>query len=295
MINARSVTLLAALGLLAGSVAWATLGGAGAVLAIAAALLVSLFTYWGRSTAILRMLGARPLPWYEAPGLHELTADLARRAGVAMPQLYLLPGTAANAVAVVTGRGSAIGVSGSLLRHLPAEEVAAVIAHEIAHMQHRDLALAAIAGALAGAAAFLAEMGRWGAVLGWLLGLPIDTRSVVLALAVAGGVPLAALLLRMAFSREREYLADAGAAELTGSPELVARALWRLEQVNRGPWWLRLFRMTPAEPRGFARLLTSHPPTRERIARLMAMAPARAAAHRGWSSWTPAWRAGPWF
>lgn len=272
MLTARTILLLIALGALAGSMAYAAAGAAGALLYLAVVLALSTAAYWGRTRQTLRLLGARPLPWYEAPELHELTVALARRAGLPAPRLYLLPGAQANAVAVATARESAIGVTAALLEHLPPAEVAAVIAHEVAHLRHKDLPLALVAGGLAGAASLLAELGRWGLILGFLLGLPVAAGAALLALGVATGVPLLALALRMALSREREYLADAGAAALVGDPELLARALWRLDQVNRGAWWQRLFGLVPPAPEsGFlTRLFSSHPPVQSRIARLLA-------------------------
>src|SRR5690606_32189587 len=119
-------------------------------------------------------------------------------------------------------------------------ELAAVIAHELSHIRHGDLPLHMVAAGLAGAATALAELGRFGVILAWLLGVPVGPGELAAALLVAAGVPAVALALRMAVSREREYLADAGAAELLGSPELMARALRRLEQLNRPTWWQRL-------------------------------------------------------
>ncbi|MFZ5622743.1 MAG: M48 family metalloprotease, partial [Pseudomonadota bacterium] len=215
-------------------------------------------------------LGGRRLAWYEAPELAELVVRIARRAGLKPPALYLFPAPQANALTMATAQESAIGVTPSLLQHLQAGEVAAVIAHEVAHIRHGDLLLAGVASGLAGAATLLAEMGRWGVILGFLLGLPVSPADLLVALAVAAGVPALALLLRAALSREREFLADAGAAQLLGSPELMARALWRLEQVNRATWWQRLLGLAPRVEESNSPF-SSHPPTRERIRRLQAM------------------------
>ncbi|MBP2018567.1 heat shock protein HtpX [Symbiobacterium terraclitae] len=276
MLTFHTVLLLIALFGLAGLVGWTMLGPLGAAVVIAVSLLTSTAAYRGRARASLRQMGGRPLQWYEAPDLYELVAALAHRAGLPTPRLYLLPGEMVNAVAVATASSSAIGVTRPLLRHMPADEVAAVIAHELSHIRHGDLPLNMVAAGLAGAAAVLAEMGRFGVIFAWLLGAPVGVGELALALLVAGGIPAVALALRMSISREREYLADAGAAALVGSTQLMARALWRLDQLNRPTWWQRLLGYpSPVEPTGLAALFSSHPPTRQRIARLQAMRPPR--------------------
>lgn len=289
MITTRTALNLTGLTLLAGAVAFSTLGPAAAVLAILLSLVTSTAAYWGRRRATLRVLGGRPLQWYEYPELHELTELIARKAGLPKPRLYLMPGAEANAVALATATESAVGVTEALLRHLSPAEAAAVVAHEVAHIRHKDLLLAMAAGGLAGSAALLAEFGRWGIIFGWLFGLPVGALNLLLAVVVAGGVPVMALALRMAISREREFLADAGAAGLVGSPELLAQALWRLEQANQGlRRWLLGWGVQVQEG-WLTRLLSSHPPMKERIRRLMAMRPPR----RTWSSrrsgWVPVW------
>src|SRR5690606_28615669 len=121
------------------------------------------------------------------------------------------------------------------------------------HIRHGDLPLSMVAAGLAGAAAVLAELGRFGVILAWLLGVPVGPGELLAALLIAAGVPAAALALRMGISREREYLADAGAAALVGSPQLMARALRRLERLNRPTWWQRLLGYpAPVEPQGWA-------------------------------------------
>lgn len=265
----RTVILLVALAATTVLVGWATLGFTSAVVFIAVSLLVSTAAYRGRSRASLRANCGRLLEWYEAPELYELVASLARRAGLPMPRIYLLPGNMVNAVAVANANSSAIGVTAPLLRQLPPNEEAAVIGHELSHIRHGDLPLAMVAAGLAGAAAVMAEVGRFGIIFGWLLGLPVSAGALLTALVITAGVPALVLALRMAISREREYLADAGAAELVGSSDLMAQALWRLDRLNRTTWWQRLFGIrTPVEPTGWARLFSSHPPMAERIARL---------------------------
>lgn len=275
-LTGRTLLLVLALTALTVLVGWATLGLGTALLFIAASLLVSTAAYRGQHLASLRGVGGRPLEWYEAPELYELVAGLARRAELPMPRIYLLPGTLVNAVAVATANSSAIGVTAPLLRQMPPAEVAAVIGHELAHIRHGDLPLAMVAAGLAGAASVMAEVARFGVIFGWLLGLPVSPGLLLTALLVAGGVPALALALRMAISREREYLADAGAAELVGSPDLMAQALWRLDRLNRATWWQRLLGIgTPDEPTGLASLFSSHPPTAQRIARLRRLSGAR--------------------
>ncbi|BAD40311.1 heat shock protein [Symbiobacterium thermophilum IAM 14863] len=276
MLTFRTTVCLVALFLLAALVGLTTVGPFGAAVVIAVSLLTSTAAYRGRRWASLRQMGGRPIQWFEAPDLYELVDALARRAGLPTPRLYLLPGRMVNAVAVATAGSSAIGVTAPLLRYMPPDEVAAVIAHEIAHIRHGDLPLQMVAAGLAGAATALAEIGRFGVVFAWLLGFPVGLGELAAALLIAAGVPAVALVLRMAISREREYLADAGAAELVGSPQRMARALGRLERLNQPAWWQRLLGFpAPQEPTGWAALLSSHPPTRLRIARLLAMSPPR--------------------
>lgn len=272
MWSPRTAVLLTLLAGVTALVGWAALGPVGAAIVMAISVLTSTAAYRGRAYTTLRRMGGRPIPWYEAPDLYALVTALAQRAGLPTPQLYLMPGRMANAVTVASATDSAIGVTEPLLRYLPPEEVAAVIAHEISHVRHRDLPLAAVGAGLAGAAALLAEIARWDVIFAWLVGFPIRPDELLTALLIAAGVPSLALAFRMAISREREFLADAGGAQLVGSPEVMARALWRLEQINRGTWWQRLLGLSaPAEPTGLARWFLSHPPTSERIARLQAM------------------------
>ena len=272
MWSPRTAVLLTLLAGLTALVGWAALGPVGAALVMVVSVLTSTAAYRGRAYTVLRRMGGRPIPWYEAPDLYSLVTALAQRAGLPTPQLYLMPGHMANAVTVASDTYSAIGVTEPLLRYLPPEEVAAVIAHEVSHVRHKDLHLATVGAGLAGAAAILAEIARWDVIFAWLVGVPIRPDELAAALLVAAGVPSLALALRMAISREREFLADAGGAQFVGSPELMAQALWRLEQINRGTWWQRLLGLSaPSEPTGLARWFLSHPPTSERIARLQAM------------------------
>jgi len=274
MLTVRTALSLTALFGLTALVGWSTVGPLGAAVVIGVSLLTSTAAYRGRVRVSLRQMGGRPIQWFEAPDLYELVDALARRAGVPTPRLYLLPGQMVNAVAVATAGSSAIGLTRPLLRLMPPDEVAAIIAHELSHIRHGDLLLNAVAAGLAGAAAVLAELGRFGVILAWLLGAPVGLGELTAALLIAAGVPTVALALRMSISRAREYLADAGAAALVGSPQLMARALRRLERLNRPAWWQRLLGYpAPVEPTGWAALLSSHPPTRMRIARLLAMCP----------------------
>ena len=272
MLTVRTTLSLVALFGLAALVGLTSVGPLGAAVVIAASLLTSTAAYRGRARAFLRQMGGRPIQWFEAPDLYELVDALARRAGLPTPRLYLLPGEMVNAVAVATASSSAIGLTRPLLRYMPPDEVAAIIAHELSHIRHGDLPLNMVAAGLAGAAAVMAELGRFGVIFAWLLGAPVGLGELTAALMVAAGVPAVALALRMGISREREYLADAGAAALVGSPRLMARALQRLERLNQPTWWQRLLGYpAPVEPTGWAALISSHPPTRLRIARLLAM------------------------
>lgn len=272
---------LAGLALLAG--AWAA-GPLLAVVYVAAALLVSALGYWGNDRAVLRAAGARPIAYWEAPGLHAAIGALAARAGIPAPRLYLAPGQGVNAFAVGRSPGrAALAVTAGLLRALPDDELVAVLAHETAHLRHRDPLLALVGSGLAGAATWAAQV----SLFTWLAGVALmpavlaelGPGSVLLQLALIAALPAAALALRMALSREREHAADAGAARLTGDPLALARALERmarLEWQRLGVWhWLMPHGpVPPADAAGglVAGLFRSHPPTAERVARLVSLA-----------------------
>lgn len=245
------------------------------------AVAVNLGAWFFSDRVVLRMHGARPLLPAEAPDLHRMVADLALRAGIPVPRLYLVEDPQPNAFA--TGRTPAHGVvavTTGLLRLLPAREVRGVIAHEIAHIRNRDVLVASIAAVLAGAISFVGHALQFGTLFG---GSPHDGDEGAPA---AGGLlmaivaPIAATLVQLGISRSREYMADELGARLAGDPESLARALERLHQgaallpseVAR-PATASLFIVNPfAGAGGFMQLFSTHPPMEARVARLRALA-----------------------
>jgi heat shock protein HtpX len=231
---------------------------------------------------VLRMSGARPLEPREAPELHAMVAELAQRAGIPVPRLFLIEAGYANAFA--TGRNpanGAVAVTTGLLRVLPAREVRGVIAHEIAHIRNRDVTIATVAAGLAAVVSGIANAVQFSAIFGG--GSDREEGSPLGGLVFAILAPIAASLVQLAISRSREYVADATAARLTGDPEALASALERLSvaadrlPADVQPATASLYIVNPLTGGGVRALFSTHPPMAERIARLRAFRIGRAA------------------
>ena len=265
----QSLLLLGGLGTLMGALGWIVGGGMIATVAVVTVMVL----YWLNPAVsprwVLRLYRARPIRSWEAPGLTAILGELARRAELPRtPELYYLPSDVMNAFAVGNRRGAAIALSDGLLRRLDLRELAAVIAHEISHIRHDDVRLmgfADIAGRMTHALATL------GALL-VLINVPLVALGAVtvswMAIGVLIAAPAVSALLQLALSRTREYHADAGAAELTADPAALASALAKMERIQGGVFE-RLFwpQKRVTEPS----LLRSHPPTAQRIERLLAL------------------------
>lgn len=261
--TARTFLLVLALLAVAGGVASLLVGWWGLLLSAALLLLASTLEVNGELA--LRFQGGKRLDPYMAPELHELTAQLARAAGVAKPHLYRLPGSAANALATESadGRG-AVGVTRGLLEQLSPPEVEAVLAHEISHLKNNDTRLSRTTGVLARATTTLVKAAAWVAFfLAVFSGQGWQTWLLLLAAAVV--VPVSLRVVQTALSRTREFAADATAAKLTGRPLALASALTKLER-QRTRFWNAVL----PQPR-IPDWLSTHPPTPERIERLRAM------------------------
>lgn len=265
----KSLFLLAVLtGLLLA--AGAALGGArGMAIAFVLSIVLNVGTWFFSDTIVIKSTGAVPLPEYEAPWLHRDVAQLAERAGIPKPEVYILPNERSpNAFA--TGRSPSRGVvavTAGLLHVLTEREVRGVLAHEIGHIAHRDTLLNSIAATIAGALTY--------AGYGLMFGRSRDTPPWA-ALLIIIAAPMAAALVRMAISRTREYMADARAAELTGDPEGLALALEGLSRRSEAvPLPADTNHSVHYIVNGFAdgmgRLLSTHPPIEERVRRLRAM------------------------
>jgi heat shock protein HtpX len=277
-------------------------GEAGAMMALLMAGGMNLFAWWGSDRMVLRMHNAQPVTAAEAPQLYRMTQELAARANMPMPALYIIHEAQPNAFA--TGRSperGAVAVNTGLLDLMTQEEVAGVVAHELAHIKNRDTLIMAVTATLAGAISFLAQFGM-------LLGRGRESRpnpiAMILMVILA---PLAAMLVQMAISRAREFEADAEGARICGDPSWLANGLARLERGKIGhvnqtaeanPASAHMFIINPLSGLRMDRLFATHPPTEERIARLMAMGGmpprARPAAPRGASPWSAPAKRNPW-
>jgi heat shock protein HtpX len=280
MSNTLKTTLL--LGLLTGLILWfgAFLGGSqGLVIAFVFAAIMNFGSYWFSDKIVLAMYRAKPVTMNEAPDLYRVVHNLATRAGMPMPKLYVIPTDAANAFA--TGRNpehAAVAVTEGIMRLMTWDELEGVLAHELSHVRNHDILISSIAATLAGVIMMLANMVRWAAIFG---GFSRDEREegggLIGLLMMSILAPLAAMVIQLAISRSREYQADASGAQLLHSGESLASALEKLEYASQripmeaSPQTAHLFIVNPLSGRSFANLFSTHPPIDERIRRLRAM------------------------
>jgi len=243
-------------------------------------LLFNLGAYWFSDRIALMVNRAQPVSREELPVVYEIVEELAGRAGMPMPRIYLIPSESPNAFA--TGRNpehAAVAVTQGILRVLDRRQLRAVLAHELSHVRNRDVLIATIAAAVAGLISAVASMLRWGILLG--TGSDRDDRrgSALGDLAIALIAPLVAVVIQLAISRSREYGADASGGVLSEDPEALAEALERIEAVAHarpypfaGPATAHLFIVNPFSGQALARLFSTHPPVEERVARLRSLA-----------------------
>jgi len=258
-------------------------GRQGAVFAFAIAMGMNFFSYWFSDKIVLKMYGAREVSDQESPAYYAIVKELVARAGLPMPRTYIIPTQAMNAFA--TGRNpghAAVAVTDGMLNSLSREELRGVLGHELAHVRNRDILISTIVATIAGAVMMLANMARWASIFGGYGGRNDEEEGgggggfAILFLAILA--PIAALFIQMAISRSREYAADKGGAQLTGSPLELASALEKLQQAARvrpmdaGQTTAHLFIVNPLSGRSFAAIFSTHPPIEERIKRLRAMA-----------------------
>ncbi|MEM6439161.1 MAG: zinc metalloprotease HtpX [Pseudomonadota bacterium] len=252
-------------------------GEAGALIALVIAGAMNLWALWGSDKAVLRRHGARQVDRGSAPELHEMTEALAKAAGLPMPALYIMEDAQPNAFA--TGRdpdNAAVAVTTGIMRALTREELAGVIAHELAHIRNRDTLIMTVAATLGGAIGFLAQFGLFfggGRDRG-----PLGIVGVLLAAILA---PMAAMLIQMLISRTREYAADRAGAEICGQPMALASALAKIAgggraremaSAERDPASAHMFIVNPLAGKRMDSLFSTHPATENRIAALRAMA-----------------------
>jgi heat shock protein HtpX len=270
--NVKTAMLLASLVGLCMAIGYFLGGSHGVTIGLTFGLLMNFFAYFFSDKIALLAMGAREIPREEMPWLHDMVERLAARAGLPPPRLYLCPQPAPNAFA--TGRNpqnAAVAVTAGLLRLLPAHEIEGVVAHELAHIRHRDVLISTIAAVLASAISYAAYMLMFA-------GGGRDSRDNPLgaigAIAMVILAPLAAGLIQAAISRQREYAADSFAGELTGDPLQLAAALARLHTGNEhiptetNPAFHNMYIVEPLTAGGVAELFSTHPPIEKRIAAL---------------------------
>ena len=268
----KTAVLLAAIGALFLGVG-SFFGTGGLIIGLVLGLAFVGGSYWFSDKLAVRAAGAKPVTEQEAPQLYAIVRDLTSRAGMPMPAIYISPAMQPNAFA--TGRNpehAAVAVTQGLLQVLETDELRGVLAHELAHVRHRDILIASVAAAVAMAIMFVARMAFWGAMFGGR----DDDDNVIGALLMMVLAPIAAALLQSALSRSREFEADRGGAELLGTGEPLARALQKIEHyakqvpMNVDQAHASAFIVNPLTGRKmqFANLFTTHPPTEERIRRL---------------------------
>jgi heat shock protein HtpX len=280
MTNVFKTTLL--LGLLMGVFLFfgQLLGGrTGLVIALVLAGVMNLVSYFFSDRIVLAMYRARPLAEADNPRLFAIVRNLSSRAGIPMPRLFLIPNESPNAFA--TGRDpahAAVAVTEGITRLMSEDELAGVLAHELSHVKNRDILVASVAATIAGAVMMLADMARFAAIFGGGRDDDNGGGGILGALLMAVLAPIAALLIQMAISRSREYLADETGARLSGSPYPLASALEKLALASReipmaaNPATSHMFIVKPFSGRSLLQLFSTHPPAEKRIARLRAMA-----------------------
>jgi heat shock protein HtpX len=258
-------------------------GQSGMFLAFFMALAMNFFSYWFSDKIVLKMYGAREIGENDHPAFYGMVRRLALQAGLPMPRVYIIPSESPNAFA--TGRNpshAAVAATDGILRILSPEELEGVMAHELAHVRNRDILISTIAATFAGAISMLGTMLQWGAILGTGRGNDDERGGIggmVGSLAMAIIAPIAAMLIQMAVSRSREYLADESGAGICGRPLALAGALRKLHNasqaipmLNARPATAHMFIVNPLTGGGMMALFSTHPPMEERIARLEALA-----------------------
>ena len=257
-------------------------GRQGMMIALVVALGMNFFSYWFSDKLVLKMYNAQEVDESSAPQFYRMVAELAQRAQLPMPKVYLINEDAPNAFA--TGRNpehAAVAATTGILRMLSEPELRGVMAHELAHVRHRDILISTISATMAGAISMLANFAMF------FGGRDSEGRSTnpIVGILVMILAPIAASLIQMAISRAREFEADRGGAEISGNPRALASALQKIHNVAQGiplnaaerhPETAQMMIVNPLSGGGLRGLFSTHPSTEERVARLLAMAPATA-------------------
>jgi heat shock protein HtpX len=273
----KTTILMAGIVALFGVVGAAIGGANGMLLALVLGGVMNVFAYWFSDKMVLRMYNAQEVDAASAPQFYGLVRELSQRAGLPMPRVYLIEEAQPNAFA--TGRNpehAAVAATTGILRLLSARELRGVMAHELAHVKHRDILTSTVAATVAGAISSLAQFG-------FLFGGRGDGErpNPIVGLIVMILAPIAAMLIQMAISRAREFEADRGGAEISGDPNALADALQKMEYHAKGlplaaaeehPATAQMMIINPLSGGGIQNMFSTHPATEERIARLRAMA-----------------------
>lgn len=261
-------------------------GKTGMIVAFVVALFTNFFAYFFSDKMALAMYGAQEIPYEEAPWLHQMVEEIAAKAGIPKPKVYLAPIHVPNAFA--TGRDpnhAAVAVTSGILQILNRDELRGVLAHEIGHIKNRDILISSIAATIGGAISMLANMAYFSS-----LANSDEENSGNIVFQIIGSVilfivaPLAATLIQMAISRSREFIADETGAKISGCPLCLANALRKLEEMARNPnlqafasqevnpGTAHMMIVNPLRADTIMKLFSTHPPTEERIRRLEQMA-----------------------
>jgi heat shock protein HtpX len=274
----RTAVLLAGLTALFAGVGYLIGGGSGAILALLVAAAINLFAYWNSDRLVLSTYGAHEVDRYSAPEIFEIVSALAQRASLPMPRVFLMDNPQPNAFA--TGRNpqnASVAITTGLMHSLNRDELAGVIAHELAHIKNHDTLLMTITATIAGAISMLAQIGTFFGGHRENSSGPSLVGSIVIMIVA----PLAAMLVQMAISRTREYAADNLGARITGAPAALASALVKVEQAahqipnmdaEQNPATAHLFIVNPLSGHGVDNLFATHPSTENRIAALRRLA-----------------------
>ena len=272
----KTSLLMAAIVALFGVVGAAICGAQGMLVALVFGGAMNFFAYWFSDKMVLSMYNAQEVDEAGAPQFYGIVRDLAQRAGLPMPKVYLIDEAQPNAFA--TGRNpehAAVAATTGILQLLSARELRGVMAHELAHVKHRDILTSTIAATMAGAISSIAH------VFMFFGGRDGERPNAIVSLALMILAPLAAMLIQFAISRAREFGADHGGAEISGDPQALASALEKIERYAQGvplataeqhPETAQMMIINPLAGGGIAGLFSTHPATQERIARLLAMA-----------------------
>jgi heat shock protein HtpX len=275
----KTFTLMAGIVALFGAIGYMLGGGAGMLIALVLGGAMNFWAYWNSDKLVLRMYNAQPVDETSAPEFHGMVRELAQRAGLPMPRVFIIQEDQPNAFA--TGRNpehAAVAATTGIMQVLTPRELRGVMAHELAHVKHRDTLISTISATLAGAISSVAHLGM---LFG---GQNRDGEqggsNPLVAILVMLFAPLAAMLIQFAISRSREFEADRGGAEISGDPKALAAALDKIERYAKGlpmptaehhPETAQMMIINPLSGGGLSGLFSTHPSTQERVERLLSM------------------------